>query len=71
MKNQASRDGLETTPSPLAWVWTVVNTEVQWSTTFRMRSPLFADFLTRLYAPIDQIGFPNADEISGTGLDAR
>jgi hypothetical protein len=32
-------------------------TEVQWSTTFRLKSPLFADFLTRLYAPLIKLGF--------------
>jgi len=32
-------------------------TEVEWSTTFRLKSPLLADFLTRrLYAPMIKLG---------------
>jgi hypothetical protein len=28
-----------------------------WLTTFKLKSPLFADFLTRLYAPLIKLGF--------------
>ena len=34
-----------------------VGTEVLWSTTFRATTPLFADFVTRLYAPMIKMGF--------------